>query len=289
MAIGFPGCAPRCNPLQPSNLRPGAGRASHYAVPDRFWTVFVRGESRTHYFCDFWQLPLRGYGRATLETMAHTRNRNTPRKPPQTAGEAALRADRRTLAELSRILGMSKMTISRWSRDVDIPDEINTLLLQTRLGIPVGLWLVVPDGAPEAAPAPAPVLAALTTAPTLKPATTALTEPPAPPEPPHAEGPHRLPGEDFGDAVARRAAWRGEWQAAWVASWRPSLAAPPPTPDVAPDPHQQALDRYYDALRAHGTTPLNEAECRELVWPALAARQAGYEPTDPTLPSDAAS
>jgi hypothetical protein len=57
----------------------------------------------------------------------------------------------------------------------------------------------------------------------------------------------------------------------------------PPIPATG-DPHQVALDRFYDALRAHGSTPLTRAESHELVWPALAARQAGYEPTDPSRP-----
>jgi hypothetical protein len=55
-------------------------------------------------------------------------------------------------------------------------------------------------------------------------------------------------------------------------------------PDAVLDAHQIALDRFYDALRAHGPTPFTKAEMYELVPPALAARNAGYEPTDPTRP-----
>lgn len=143
-------------------------------------------------------------------------HRTAPRNPPQSAGEAALRADRRSLGELSRLLGVSRMTISRWARGVDVPEPDNAQLVQTRLGIPAKLWGLRAEPEPE----PAPAVALPSPGPAEpEPVEPVPAEPPDPPWPPHDEGPTRKAGEGFRAAVERREAWRKQWQADWLAAW----------------------------------------------------------------------
>jgi hypothetical protein len=109
------------------------------------------------------------------------------------------------------------MTISRWRRGEDTPDEMNSLLLQARLGISPMLWRVkagagevdAPSSAwPMHAPEPAGVQAVRVPE----------RDPAEPPWPPLDDGPKRQPGESFREAVQRREAWRVRWQSDWSAS-----------------------------------------------------------------------